>query len=139
MPPSTPATPEDPAADCIVTEHGALEPAGADAADADAVVFGACIDVLERSPGNCTGISGSTDDGVRAPTADPVDEAPTGSGEDDADAFDVGTFNGSEAQADPARALPADVFDGEQPVPLKPVPPGTERSAAAVGTALANA
>jgi hypothetical protein len=93
--------------------------------------------VLERSPGSCTGFSGSMDDDVRAPTDDPVDDAPTGPDEDEADAFDVGTFNGSEAQADPARALPADAFDGEQPVPFKLASRGTGGVAAAAGLAAA--
>jgi len=109
----------------MVTEQGALGAAGADAADTDAVVFAACVEVLGRSPGNCTANSGLTDDGVRAPTADPADGAPAGPAEREAAAFDVGTLNGSEAQADPAIALPVNVPDVEQPVPLRLVPPGT--------------
>ncbi|MBU6465043.1 MAG: hypothetical protein KGL35_06625 [Bradyrhizobium sp.] len=113
-----------------MTEQGALEAAGADTAGADAVVLGACVEVLGCSPGNCTGISGSTDDDVRAPTADPVDDTPAGPGESEADAFDVGTFDvgtfkGSDAQADPATAPPIDVPDGEQPILLRLWPPKT--------------
>jgi len=109
----------------MVTEQGALAAAGTDSVGADAVVFGACVEVLGRSPGSCTGISGSTDDGGRAPTADPADDAPTEPGETEADAFDVGTFNGSDAHADPAAAPPVDVPDGEQPLPFRLVPPET--------------
>jgi hypothetical protein len=101
---------ELPAVVGIVAEHDRPEKP-AEAAGADAVVFGASVEVFGCSPGNCTALCGLIDGEalmpgapVAIPPAEPAEEAANGAG-----AFAVGTFNGS-------------VKSGNA-VPLKLVPP----------------
>jgi hypothetical protein len=73
----------------------------ADDPDADVVVFAVCVDVLDASPGNCTGISGSVDAFPFAvPVAAPPDAVPSEDGK-----TDVGTLNGSDAAPPPLLAV----------------------------------
>jgi hypothetical protein len=69
-------------------------PAPAPADDPGAEVFAVCVDVVDVSPGNCAGISGSTDPlpfaVPNAPPPEPKPPCDDGKG-------DVGTLNGSDA------------------------------------------
>jgi hypothetical protein len=69
--------------------------------DPDAVVFAVCVDVLDASPGNCVGISGSID---AVPFDVPTDPPPEALPCDDGKA-DVGTLNGSDAAPPPLLAV----------------------------------
>jgi hypothetical protein len=64
--------------------------------DADVVVFAVCVDVLDASPGNCTGISGLVDADDELPFVVPADPPPEAVPCEDGKA-DVGTLSGSDA------------------------------------------
>jgi hypothetical protein len=73
-----------------------LETDGADAA----VVFGACVEELEPSPGNCVARCGLTDGEALMPTVDPVEVSPLAELGDGignvVGMVEAGTFSGSE-------------------------------------------
>ena len=79
----------------IVTEHGGVDEA---AAGADAVVFGACVELLRASPGNCTAVCGLTD-AAALPTV-VCDEEPEAGTAAVVGTVEVGTLSGSDAGTD---------------------------------------
>jgi hypothetical protein len=69
----------------------------ADGPDAELVVFAFCVDVLDASPDNCAGISGSIDAlPFIVPAAPPLEALPCNDGK-----ADVGTLSGSDAVPPP--------------------------------------
>jgi hypothetical protein len=117
-----------PAVEGIAGEQRAVE----GAPGCDAVVAGPSVVVLGASPGNCTAVWGWIDaealmplvDPVAAPTVDPAGEIADEPGEFEPDTFELGTFNGSEAQPGEVTAPLTDVPDIEQGVSVRPVPLG---------------
>lgn len=78
----------------IVTEHGGVD----EAAGADAVVVGACVELLRASPGNCTAVCGLID-AEALPTV-VCDEEPEAGTANVVGTLEVGTLSGSDAGTD---------------------------------------
>jgi hypothetical protein len=62
-------------------------------------VFGACVELLRASPGNCTAVCGLTDAEALKPALDP-DEEPGDGTANVVGTLEVGTLNGSDAGTD---------------------------------------
>jgi hypothetical protein len=70
-PPNRPVALDAPAV-AGTAEQGGLD----DTVEVGAIACGACVELLETSPGNCLGVCGSADGDALMPTVDPVEASP---------------------------------------------------------------